>query len=152
MSEKSIPEQIAELREMRVPDLVVRYQEVHGKPPRVKHRDWLWRRIAWKIQEQKFGGLSIVAKRRLDELIAELDLPLGLAARTTTGRVGERRPVLGTSLCRTWRGRDVRATAVDGGWEHDGTVYKTLSAAANAITGAHMSGPKFFGVAGKGLR
>jgi hypothetical protein len=152
MSEKSIAEQIAELREMRVPDLMVRYEEVHGKPPRVKHREWLWRRIAWKIQEQKYGGLSIAARRRLDELIAELDLPFRTAARTTTARLSTKQPVLGTMLCRTWRDREVRATAVEGGWEHDGVVYKTLSAVANAITGTHTSGPRFFGVGGKGLR
>ncbi len=70
----------------------------------MKNRTWLWRRIAWKIQEQKFGGLSEVAKRRLDELIAELDLPL-TGERTVrakvngTARRGE--PVVGTTLTRT---------------------------------------------------
>ena len=63
---KSIPEEIAELRAMKVAELVERYEAVFGTPPRVKHRDWLWRRVAWKIQEQKYGGLSIVARRRLD--------------------------------------------------------------------------------------
>lgn len=152
MSERSISEQIAELREMRVPELVARYEEVHGKPPRIKHREWLWRRIAWRIQKMKFGGLSITAQRRLDELVAELDLPFGSVGRTKTARVGPAKPVLGIMLSRNWRGREVRATAVEGGWEHDGVVYKTLSAAANAITGTHTSGPRFFGVAGKGLR
>lgn len=152
MSEKSIPEQIEELRAMRVPDLVVRYEEVHGKPPRVKHREWLWRRIAWKIQEQKYGGLSVVAQRRLDELIAELDLPLGNGSRSVTTTLKPRALKPGTVLCRTWRDREVRAIAVEGGWEHEGTVYKTLTAVANAITGTHTSGPRFFGVAGKGLR
>jgi hypothetical protein len=70
-------EEIEALRRAPVPELVARYQEVWGKPPRVKHREWLWKKIAWKIQEQRFGGLSGVAKRRLEELIAESDLPLG---------------------------------------------------------------------------
>ena len=47
---KSIAEEIAELRGLPLRDLVVRYKAVYGKPPRVKHRDHLWRRIAWKIQ------------------------------------------------------------------------------------------------------
>lgn len=151
-SEKSIPEQIAELREMRVPDLVMRYQEVFGKPPRVKHGDWLWRRIAWKIQEQKYGGLSVVAQRRLDELIAELDLPFGKQGKSVTATIGPPKLRAGTMLCRQWRGREVRTTAVEGGWEHEGTVYKTLTAVAQAVTGTHTSGPRFFGVAGKGMR
>ncbi len=57
-AQKPISEEIAELRAMKVPDLVVHYEAVYGKPPRVRHRDWLWRRIAWKIQEQRFGGGS----------------------------------------------------------------------------------------------
>ena len=73
---RSIAEEIAALRAMQVPELVERYEAVFSKPPRVKHRDWLWRRIAWKIQEQRFGGLSQDAKRRIDELIAELNVPL----------------------------------------------------------------------------
>ncbi len=142
---KSITEEIAELRSMKVPDLVVRYEAVFGNPPRVKHRDWLWRRIAWKIQEQRFGGLSEVAKRRLSELIAELELPLG--QRTVNGKVARSRPgdpPLGTTLTRVWKGQEVRTTAVDGGWEHDGVVYRSLSAVAKAVTGSHWNGRLFF--------
>ena len=65
-SENSIPELIAELRAMPVAELVVRYEELHGRPPRTKNRTWLWRRCAWKVQEQRFGGLSEVARRKLD--------------------------------------------------------------------------------------
>ncbi len=141
---KSIPQVIAALRAMAVPELVKRYEDVYGKPPRVKHRDWLWRRIAWKIQEQRFGGLSEVAKRRLDELIAELDLPLGQTqtVREKLGRRGD--PPVGTTLTRAWKDAEIRATAVDGGWEHDGVVYRSLSAIANVVTGAHWNGRLFF--------
>ena len=121
MTQKPIPEVIAELRAMKVPELVEQYEAAFGKAPRVKHREWLWRRIAWKVQEQRLGGLSTVAKRRLDELIADLDLPLE-AQRTKRGtlpgqggRPGD--PPVGTTLTRSWKGREVQATSVDGGWE-----------------------------------
>ncbi len=144
---KSITQEIAELRAMGVPELAERYEAVFGKPPRVKHRDWLWRRIAWKIQEARFGGLSEVAKRRLDELIAELDLPLG--QRTVNGKVARSRPgnpPLGTTLTRVWKGQEVRTTAVDDGWEYDGVVHRSLSAVAKAVTGSHWNGRLFFGL------
>ena len=146
---KTMTEEIAKLRTMQVPELVERYEAVFGKPPRAKNRTWLWRRIAWKIQEQKFGGLSEVAKRRLDELIAELDLPL-TGERTVrakvngTARRGE--PVVGTTLTRTWKGREIHATRTEEGWQHDGVVYRSLSAAVKAITGSHASGPAWFGL------
>lgn len=148
---KTIAEEIAELRAMPVVDLVERYEELHGKPPRSKNREWLWKRCAWKLQERRFGGLSTVAKQRLEELIAGLDLPQldGRRARVAVAeprRPGETTP--GTTLTRVWRGQEVRATAVEGGrWEHEGVVYRSLSGLAKAVTGSHLSGRAFFGLA-----
>ncbi len=146
---KSITQEIQELRGMAVPELVERYEAAFGKPPRVKHREWLWRRIAWKIQEQRFGGLSAVAKRRLDELIAELDLPLN-GKRTVRGKVNGRGtasdPVVGTVLVRKWREQEIHVTRTEDGWECDGVVHRSLSAVAKAITGAHWNGRLFFGL------
>jgi hypothetical protein len=145
----SITALIRELREVTVPELVQRYEAAFGKPPRVKHREWLWRRVAWKIQEQRFGGLSLAAKRRLDELIGELDVPLQ-SERVVRGRVGGcRRPrdlPTGTTLSRVWKDQEVLVTAVDGGWEHEGVVHRSLSAAAKAVTGSHWNGRLFFGL------
>ena len=139
---RSVAEEIALLRTLAVPELVVRYQAVFGKPPRVKHREWLWRRIAWKIQEQRFGGLSVVAKRRLDELISELDIPLAGVRRAKRPS-----PTLGTSVSRVWKNREIRATSVEGGWECDGIVHRSLTAAAEHVTGSHWNGRAFFGLA-----
>ena len=147
--QKSIAVEIQELRVMPVPALVDRYETVFGKPPRVKHKDWLWRRIAWKIQEQRFGGLSEVAKKRLDELIAELDLPL-VGDRTVRGEVNgaarNGKATAGTTLTRTWKGREIQATRTEQGWEYDGVVYRSLSAVVKAVTGSHASGPAWFGL------
>ena len=146
---KSIAEEIAELRALRVPELVVRYKAVYGKPPRVKHREHLWRRIAWKIQEQRFGGLSTTAKRKLDELIAEIDVPL-VAKQTETNMPVKRvngEPAIGTTLVRVWHGQEIHATRTEEGWEHDSVVYRSLTAVAKAATGTHWNGRLFFGLA-----
>src|SRR2546428_14052411 len=82
---KSIAEEIEELRRMKVPELVARYREVFGKEPRVKHREHLWKRIGWKIQEARYGGLSKVAKDRLEEMMAEIERPLTEQQRTVRG-------------------------------------------------------------------
>ena len=145
---KSIAQEIAELRRMAVPELVVRYEAAFGKPPRVKHREHLWRRIAWKIQEQRFGGLSGAARKKLDELIAEIDIPLVVEraeAKEPVHRVnGE--PQVGTTLVRVWRDREVLATRTDEGWECDGVVHRSLSALAREITGTRWNGRLFFGL------
>ena len=45
---KDIAKEIEILRQMAVPELVVRYRELFGREPRVKHREHLWKRCAWK--------------------------------------------------------------------------------------------------------
>lgn len=147
---KPITQEIQELRAMPVAELVERYEAVYGKPPRTKHREHLWRRIAWKIQEQRFGGLSQTAKLKLEELIAELDLPMAQQGQTVAGQLPKPQkpgiPAVGTVLTREWRGQEVRVTVVEDGVEHEGVVYRSLSAAAKAITGSHCSGPAWFGL------
>ena len=148
---KSIAEEINELRAMSVAGLVERYTELHGKPPRSKNKAWLWRRCAWKVQEQRFGGLSQVARRRIDEIVAGMDLPFGKPS-TVRGSIESSRPseaVTGTVLTREWRGVEIRATKVDGGWEHEGIVYRSLSGLVKSVTGSHCSGRAWFGLAPK---
>ncbi len=145
---KSIAEEIAELRQLPVRDLVIRYEAAFGKPPRVKHREHLWRKVAWKIQEQRFGGLSGAARKKLDELIAEIDIPLvaeNAEQKKPVHRInGE--PQVGTTLVRIWRGREILATRTEEGWECDGVVHRSLTAVAKAVTGTHWNGKLFFGL------
>lgn len=51
----------------------------------------------------------------------------------------------GTVFTRTWRGRLYRAEILAKGVECNGTTYSSLSAAAKAVTGQQISGPRFFG-------
>jgi hypothetical protein len=146
-----ITQEIAELRKLSVEDLREKYVAVWGKEPRVRHsKEWLWKRIAWKLQEERFGGLSALAKRRLEELISEIKLPTTEAQRTVAGKLKPgARPngqALGSTLVREWRGQQLQVRVVDGGFEWNGVVYKSLSAVAHAVTGAHWNGKLFFGL------
>lgn len=140
--------EIEDLRRMARAELIERYTEVFGRSPRIRSREFLWKRIAWKIQEQRFGGLSNVAKARLEELIQSLDLPLDENVRKVTGHLrGKRKPgdpMPGTVLVREWHGRQIRAEVLEDGFEWEGTVYRSLSAVAKAVTGTHWNGRLFF--------
>ncbi|MBL8693183.1 MAG: DUF2924 domain-containing protein [Planctomycetes bacterium] len=144
--------EIDALRRASVPELAARYESVLGRPPRIRHRQFLWKRIAWKLQEQRCGGLSSVAKARLEELIAQLDLPWnrpgfsGGAIHKSDPERAHKSPAPGTVYERTWHGEHFRVVAVDGGFEFRGAVYKSLSAVANAATGTHWNGKLFFGL------
>jgi len=152
-TDPTIVKEIEALRRLDVPALIERYGEVWGKEPRIRNREGLWKRIAWKIQEQRLGGLSAMASKRLEELIADIRLPLGEDRRTVRGalrkapRIGQ--PGVGAVLTRTWNGQTIEVKVIDGGFEYEGVVYRSLSAVAKAITGAHWNGKLFFGIVGR---
>ncbi|MFT5303828.1 MAG: hypothetical protein ACI814_004649, partial [Mariniblastus sp.] len=70
---ESITAQIAELHRMSVHQLRDRLQELTGNPCRQTHRRYLIKRVAFKIQEQHYGGLSEEAERQLTELRKEFE-------------------------------------------------------------------------------
>ncbi len=146
----TITAEIDRLRAMNVPDLVDRYTNLFGKPPRVKNREHLWRRCAWKLQEIRVGGLSAKAKERLEELIAEIDLPLREKTRTVSGVLKKDRspddPVPGTLFTRVWKGQEIRVLVRENGYECNGELYRSLTAVARAITGSKWNGRLFCGL------
>ena len=155
-------QQVDELEAMSVAELRERYREVYGEPSRSGNRRWLVRRIAWRLQALEEGDLSERARRRASELARDQDLrvrpPRGLevrrpvkgaALRTVSGTIVKRDgrvPMPGTVITREYKGTEHRVLVLEDGFEHNGTVYRSLSAVAHAITGSHWNGFHFFGL------
>ena len=55
----------------------------------------------------------------------------------------------GTLLTREYKGRTVQVRVLPDGFEFDGDVYRSLSAVARKVTGAHWNGYHFFGASGR---
>jgi hypothetical protein len=144
----TISQQISELRNLAPAQLAERYESLFGKTPRNKNRAWLFRQVAWKLQERELGGLNERARSRLDELIARVDLPLATPPRPkpTPARPDSNTPMAGTVLTRRWHDQDIRVAVRDDGFEWNGVLYKSLSACAKAVTGAAWNGRLFFGL------
>ena len=145
--EQTVLKQLAAVQRMGLAALRDRWRALLGtEPPASYAKAQLVRRLAWRVQELRFGGLSDRARQRLRQ-IADGDELAGGRKRPPRPR---KRTALaaGTRLVRQWRGVEhiVTATA-DGGFEWDGRRYRTLSAVAKAMTGQHVSGPRFFGLA-----
>lgn len=144
--------QIRTLQTAPAAELADRYTALFGKPPRIRNRAWLFRQVAWKLQERELGCLSERARTRLNELLAKIDLPLRdapLPARrptASTPAARDRRDLVpGTELTRRWRDQDIRVRVLDdGGFDWNGARYGSLSAVAKAITGASWNGRLFF--------
>ncbi len=109
-------------------------------PPKRVARDLLMLGVAWKIQEQAYGGLGAATKRRLAELAKVMERD----GDVTRNRVARLKP--GAKLVREWRGRTHTVVVTEDGFEWRGSRWRSLSAIAREITGAHWSGPRFFGL------
>ena len=153
---KTVAEEIEALRRLSQPELVARYEALSGTRAPITRRTWLLPRAIWKLQEQRLGGLSDDAKRRLDKLIADVEVSFDKEHRTVRDpllRPGRRRrPPVGSALHRVWNGRDIHVRVVENGFEFDGVVYRSLSAVAKAVTGTHWNGNLFFGLTKRGKR
>jgi len=148
MREESVLAQIAELERLPFPALKDRWRELMGTDPPGYGRRLLFRRLAHRIQELAFGGLKEEHHQMMDQILKEEGLD-ELASIPGRGKAPKRKPgqpVLGTRLIREWRGERHEVTVVQGGYEFQGRLYKSLSAIAKALTGTHWNGPSFFGL------
>jgi hypothetical protein len=112
----------------------------HSEPPKLS-RDLLARGIGYRLQEIQHGGLGKSTRRKLKTLAKMF---------RTEGRVAPDpglRLKPGARLVREWHGRTHTVTVTEDGFEYAGTTYPSLTKIAKKITGAHWSGPRFFGLA-----
>jgi hypothetical protein len=134
--------QIAALAKATLPDLKAQYHDLFGVEAAGINRAYLERRIAYRLQELAFGGLSQATQVRLDALAQTVDK--GSSARTRTR--AQDRPVAGTRLLRLWNGVEHSVTVLQTGFEYQGRPFTSLSAIARHITGTPWNGPAFFGL------
>jgi len=148
-TDQTVLETLARIGRMGTDELRDRWRALYGtEPPASYTRAQLVRRLAWRVQELHFGGLSDRARRRLREISDGDELASG---KKRLPKPRKRRTLApGTRLARHWRGVQHVVTALGDGFEWDGRRYRTLSAVAKAMTGQHISGPRFFGLVGPG--
>jgi len=132
--------EIAELTERSTQDLRLAWRQLHrtGPPPGLS-RDLMIRALAHQRQERTEGGASPALRRRLQGLAEEFEKG---GASFDPGIM----PKTGTILVRQWRGHTHTVLVREDGFEYEGEHYRSLTVIAERITGAHWSGPRFFGL------
>ena len=166
--------EVAQLADLPREALSERWRKIYGvAPPRGIRNDLMIRAVAWHLQAKRLGGFSAETRRLLRSAISKVeneklvrDMPKGTA---TNGQVnvrqgedqipdeacsgGEARPrrerrrlMPGGRLMREWGGRTHVVDVIEGGYVFEAQVYPSLTAIAGKITGAHWSGPRFFGL------
>ena len=123
-----------------------------SEPPRIS-RDLLMRSIGYRLQELEFGGLPKWARQSLAGATAGAGPRDKAEPRDKAPPASEPRLKPGARLVREWRGRTHTVMVLDEGFEFEGRRYRSMTQVAREITGAHWSGPRFFGLADrKGAR
>lgn len=152
------------LQHMTTGDLAERYEDLHGQPCRTRHRAYLIRKIAWRIQANAEGDLTERARKRAAELADDAEVrvmapktmicppevspvpPTRVASVPASHPSDPRLPSPGSAIVRQYKGKTIRVVVLEAGkgFEYDGDRYRTLSAVAKHVTGSHMNGFRFF--------
>jgi len=151
--------EIESLHHLTTGQLKDRYRELFREESRSNHKQFLVRRIAWRIQANALGGLSERARQRALQIADDADLRIRapknfLRSRVDQMRTAEARadpgldprlPLPGTPLIRRYQGKDIVVhVRHDGSFECAGRIFSSLSAAVTQATGTRWNGFAFY--------
>jgi Protein of unknown function (DUF2924) len=144
----SVLGQLAALNGASAAALKARWRELFDTEPPAYNRRFLESRLAYRIQELAYGGLSQETLARLQAMARQYD------SRDPTERKARPmlRPIAGTKLIRQWQGVEHCVTVRTDDFEYLGRPYKSLSSVARQITGTKWNGWTFFGLKNQGGR
>lgn len=147
--------QLAELQKMGLADLRAKHLELFGEAARSKNLPFLRRRLAYRLQERVEGGLSPIARAKIEEL-APATLPEAtkrarkkceVPPRMPAGMGRDPRlPAPGMVLSREYKGFEHEVEVLESGFRYRGREYRSLSAIAKEIAGTPWNGFTFFGL------
>jgi len=147
---------IEQCRELPLQALRTEYEKLLGESARSGHKDYLFRRIAWRLQANRYGELSDQARQRAlaiaDDRDLRLRLPQESAPKNGAPVAGDRihrstdlrLPLPGTVLTRSFKGETVKVCVLPDGFRYQDRRFRSLSAVAEHITGTRWNGYVFF--------
>ena len=149
----NVEKEVAQMGRMSVSELRDKFAEVCGEPTNGRNKQWLIKRIAWRMQANEYGGLSERALRRAGEIANFADLRLTAPRSGATGattliasevQADARLPMAGTILTRSYKGRTLQVQVLADGFQFEGEKFNSLTAIARLVTGSHWNGFVFF--------
>jgi len=147
--------QIMALRENSLSELKAKYEELFpGQNTPSNNKVFLWRKIAYRLQELEYGGISAETQSKIQQLIQQYDpinnkalrpdnIPENQPKKSGISR-DKRLPIPGTVITKEYKGISLQVKVLKLGFEYNSKVYKTLTAIAKKVTGAHWNGYLFF--------
>ena len=136
-----ITSKLRELEQLGRKEAEALLEQLYARPLKAPSRlDFVRSILAYRLQENAYGGLKEATRKRLRAIAAEIETdPKGDFL-----RVPRIKP--GTRLVREWQGETHKITVIEDGFLYNAQRYKSLSEVARLITGTRWSGPLFFGL------
>ena len=153
---ENISEQIQALKDATLPEIQSRYKQLFNvSQAPCANKPYLIKKIAYKLQEMAEGGFSNDAKIRIIDLIEKYDPINNKALRPQVVSAGKnvvsipfmrdkRLPIPGSVIHKKYKNQDIHVKVLDKGFEYKDKYYRSLSAIAFELTGAHWNGFSFF--------
>ena len=141
----SVLRQLAVLPSLSLDELRDKWRDLYGAEPPRYQRQFMIKRLAYRIQELFHGGLSAAAKAHLAN-VAESDPVAQVSAKPASPRSREDQLLPGTRLIRMWNDQRHEVIAQADGFDYAGRRFRSLSAVAREITGTRWNGRVFFGL------
>jgi hypothetical protein len=151
----NIAKEASALDQLSMTELRARYEEVFQEKTTVHNRQWLKKRILWRIQCLASGDLSARARQRALEIANDADLRMSppksvsqVSSITSVmqHRTDSRLPPPGNTIVKQYKGETHEVMVLEQGFEYLGDSYRSLSAVAKKISGSHCSGNLFFSI------
>lgn len=152
-----------ELNTLSMKDLRARFSHYYSYTPQTRKKSHLVSKILWAIQRDAFGDISAETREKALRIANDRDVrerfptpqpapPKADEQAQSVSYTPSMEMLPGTTLKRIHKGREIRATVLENGFEWDGRWFKSLSAIAREATGTQWNGKLFFGVKGKAAK
>lgn len=141
-AEARLADALARLGTLSPAELRVEWQALAGREAPKVGTALLRRLLAQRLQEKRLGGLPAMVVRELERATCAGPGPVSVPAARTLSP--------GARLIREWQGRTIAVLTTETGFSWEGRDYRSLSQIAREVTGAHWSGPRFFGLTARG--
>ena len=146
--------EIMKLKNKSLLELKARYKELYGSETAPSsNKVYLWRKIAYKLQEIEHGGLADQAQGKIEEFTQKYDPVNNKTLRPgknsdNNGKLSrdKRLPIPGTIITKEYKGTSLEVKILEKGFEYNNKLYRSLTAIAKEVTSAHWNGYLFFGL------
>jgi len=141
----SVLRQLAALKNLNLEQLREKWKSLYGTEAPGYKKQFLFKRLSYRIQELFYGGLSEQSRSYLKN-IAQSDPAATVKCKISQVKKSSDIILPGTRFVRIWKEERHEVITHEDGFEYKGRIFRSLSAIAREITGTRWNGKIFFGV------